>query len=86
MPPLKILTLTSLLTLAIAAPSAFAQTADKTPAPASRNIPIIRAVPGDATAIPMGQNRQKKRNAKLNRTSNTAKAAPSPSAPATASN
>ena len=86
MPPLKILILTSLLTLAIAVPSAFAQTGDKTAAPASRSIPIIKAVPGDATAIPVGQNRQKKRSAKLNRSTNTAKAAPSPSAPATASN
>jgi hypothetical protein len=86
MPPLKILTLTSLLALAIAAPTAFAQTADKTPTPASGNIPIIRAVPGDATAIPVGQNRHKKRSAKHNRSTDTAKAAPSPSAPAMAPN
>ena len=86
MPPLKILTLTSLLALAIAAPTAFTQAADKTPAPASGNIPIIRAVPGDATAIPVGQNRQKKRSATRRHSTDTAKAAPSPTAPQTAPN
>ena len=86
MPTLKILTLTSLLALAIAAPTAFAQAADKTAAPAAGNIPIIKAVPGDATAIPVGQNRQKKRSAKRNHSSDTAKAAPSSAAPQTAPN
>jgi hypothetical protein len=85
MPPLKIFTLTSLLAFAIATPTAFAQTAEKSPEPA-RSIRVIKAVPGDATAIPVGQNRHKKRSAKLSRSTNTAKAAPSPSAPVLAPN
>jgi hypothetical protein len=85
MPTLKMISLTSLLALAIAAPSAFAQTAEKSPESA-RSIPVIKAVPGDATAIPVGQNRHKKRSSKLSRSTNTAKAAPSPSAPALAPN
>jgi len=80
MPRFKSLTLTSLLALAIAAPSAFAQTGaqtgDKLLAAAPRTIPVIKAVPGDATAVPVGPRHQKKHAAKANRGADVAKAAP----------
>jgi hypothetical protein len=86
MPPLKIFTLTSLLALAIAAPSAFAQGGDNTPPP-PRNAPTISPTPGDATAAPTNQQRgAKKKGMKRNRSTDTTKPAPSPSAPSTTPN
>lgn len=73
MPPLKIFTLTSLLALALAAPSAFAQTGDNTPPPPS-NAPTISPTPGDATAAPAN----KQRGAKRRNTNTTKPAAATP--------
>src|SRR4051794_31687050 len=56
MPPLKIITLASLLALAIAAPSAFAQGGDTTPPP-PRNAPAISPTPGDSKTAPGDQQR-----------------------------
>ena len=56
---MKLLTLTSLLTLALAAPTAFAQTGDNTPPPA-RNAPTVSPAPGNATTAPATQPRKKK--------------------------
>ena len=80
MPPLKIFTLMSLLALALATPSAFAQTGDSTPPP-QRNAPTVSPTPGDATAAPGNQQRgTKKKGAKRNRSTDTTK--PAPAAPA----
>ena len=78
MPTFKSLTLTTLLAVAIAAPSAFAQTqdGDKLLAAAPRSIPVIKAVPGDATAIPIGPRHQKKHAANGKHGADIAKAAP----------
>ena len=86
MPPLKIVTLTSLLALAIAAPSAFAQTGDNTPPP-PRNAPTVSPAPSDATTAPANQQRgAKKKGTKAKRGTDTNKSAPSPSAPSTTPN
>jgi hypothetical protein len=86
MPSLKTLTLASLLTLALAAPSAFAQGGDNSSAP-SRNAPTVNPAPGDATTAPANQQRgAKRKGTKAKRGTDTTKSAPSPSAPSTMPN
>jgi len=85
MPSLKILTLASVLTLALAAPQAFAQGGDNTAAP-SRNAPTVSPTPGDATTAPANQQRGAKKKGGKRKNTDTTKAAPSPSAPSATPN
>jgi hypothetical protein len=88
MPPLKILTLASLLALAIAAPPTLAQSGHNSPPPARSAPAASPATPGDAMAAPAGQRRThtKKRTAHRNRGTDATKTAPAPAAPATTPN
>ena len=85
MPPLKIIALASLLTLAIAAPQAFAQGGDNTPPP-SRSAPTTSPTPGDSKTAPGDQQRGARKKGTKKRGADSTKQAPSPSAPSTTPN